>query len=101
MASHDVSIHRTLKLGNHILLLFLGLLDLDFYFLRNDLDGFTLFFNFLDDFHLHLFYLFLLFCRFLSFWLVLHLHLLFYLFGMVQFDENLLAGIVLGLRFFE
>ena len=59
LTGYDIGINRNIELRKYIFSL--GLLDLNLYFLRNDLNRLNLSFYFLDDFHflfLHFYFLF-------------------------------------------
>lgn len=64
LTGYDVWIHRLVELRKYIFSL--GLLDLNLYLLRNDLNRLSLSFYFLDDFHFLFLHFYLLFSKLLN-----------------------------------
>jgi len=99
LASHNVCIHRNLRLRN--LFYFFRLLNPNFHYLRYDLNRFDLRLDFLDDFHLDFLNLLLLFCGGLNFRFVLNFNLEFHFLLEVEIIENLMIRLLLRFYIFD
>jgi len=99
LTGYDIWIHRDVELRKYIFSL--GLLDLNLYFLRNNLNRLYLNFYFLDEFHFLFLHFYFLFSRLLNLLFKFRLYPDLYFFLGLDINEDLLAGVVLRLYFFE